>query len=236
MTKTRIIYFLFLIITLNLLYGQDKVNLEKNRKIEIEAKKNNVDVKEKLYKKMSLEEKISYETFETAFLGYEKIDKSENKLLTIVDFSKPSNVERFFVLNLEDEEILYSTYVAHGMKSGELMAVSFSNTSKSKKSSPGFYITENIYNGKNGYSMRLEGLEKGINDNAKKRLIVVHGAAYANPNPNGYRLGRSFGCLTLPTKINKEVVDAIKDGSVLYIHTNNPEYKNKSNFLKTTNI
>ena len=233
MKNRKKIFLVCFIIALNLLYGQDKVGekeYKKNQEIEKEKEQNDLKGEEKLYKKMDLKSKISYDAFKIAVLGYNSIIKNDKKLLTIVDFTKPSNEERFFVLDLEKEEILYETYVAHGMKSGEMMAQNFSNVRSSNKSSPGFYLTENIYNGRNGYSMRLEGLEKGINDNAKDRAIVVHGAKYANPTKNGERLGRSFGCLALPTEVNQEIVDTIKNGSIIYVHTNNKDYVSKSQF------
>ena len=98
-----------------------------------------------------------------------------------MDFSRPSTEERMYVLDLENKEILFKSYVSHGKNTGDLYAENFSNVAESNKSSLGFYMTEAPYKGSNGYSLRLAGLEKGINDNAMKRNIVVHGADYANP-------------------------------------------------------
>lgn len=123
-------------------------------------------------------------------------------------------------------------FFAHGKNSGENYATSFSNAVGSYKSSLGFYLTGSTYRGKNGYSLLLDGLEKGINDCARERAIVVHGAAYANPSVcRGGRLGRSFGCPALPQALTKPIINTIKGGSVLFIYANNKEYMAKSTIL-----
>lgn len=202
----------------------------------ISKSSNNIleDEAEKIYKEMKLEDKISLNAFKIAFNGYSKIDKKSKPVLTVVDFSKPSTKERFFVLDLSKKRILFSTHVAHGRNSGENMATSFSNRVNSYQSSPGFYLTENTYMGGNGYSLVLDGLEKGINDKAKERYIVIHGAKYANPVPGAARLGRSLGCPALPTALNRPIIDSIKNGSVVYIHTELPQYTLNSSFVERT--
>ena len=192
------------------------------------------DEAEQLYKEMKLENKISLNAFKIAFNGYSKIEKKAKPVLTVIDFSKPSTKERFFVLDLSKKKILFSSHVAHGKNSGENMATSFSNKVGSYQSSPGFYLTENTYMGGNGYSLVLNGLEKGINDKAKERYVVIHGAKYANPVSGAARLGRSYGCPALPTALNKPIIDSIKNGSVLYIHTELPQYTMKSSFVQRT--
>ena len=143
--------------------------------------------------------------------------------------------KQLYVFDIDKKELLYSSVVSHGKNSGENYATSFSNQTGSYKSSLGFYLTENTYQGKNGYSLILNGLEKGINDKAKERAIVVHGAAYANPSviASG-RLGRSFGCPALPQTVTKPIINTIKDGSVMFIYANNANYLAQSSFLKTT--
>ena len=107
------------------------------------------------------------------------------------------------------KKIFYETYVSHGVNTGNLNATKFSNRVNSKKSSLGFFLTNETYFGSNGYSLRLDGLEPGINNNARKRTIVIHGAKYANPDfiKKTGRLGRSWGCPALPLGLNKEILD-----------------------------
>ena len=150
----------------------------------------------------------------------------------MIDFTKPSTEKRLFVFDMEQKKMLYSSVVSHGKNSGENYATSFSNEVGSYKSSLGFYLTGNTYQGRNGYSLLLDGLEKGINDRARERAIVVHGAAYANPSVcKSGRLGRSFGCPALPQALTKPIINTIKGGSVLFIYANNKEYMAKSSIL-----
>lgn len=142
-----------------------------------------------------------------------------DSLLVLIDFSQVSDSKRLYVFDLKNEKIIKNTYVAHGMQSGVEVAESFSNNWLSYKSSLGLYITAETYEGKHGYSLRLDGLSKDVNDNARKRAIVIHGASYVSEDfieQNG-RLGRSFGCPALPMNETKEIIDLIKDGTCLYI-------------------
>lgn len=185
------------------------------------------------YNELELNGKVSFAAFLNAIAGMKQIKNTNTNILTIVDFTKPSTEERMYVLDLEEKKILLSTHVSHGRGTGGLYAQKFSNRDGSYQSSPGFFLTGNIYNGINGDSLELYGLEKGINDNAKKRNIVIHGADYANPKfivKNG-RLGRSKGCLAVPFSINKELIDTIAGGTVCYVHIekyNNREVINLS--------
>lgn len=166
--------------------------------------------------------------------GFEKVTGLKNKkIITIIDFSKPSVQERFFVIDLDNKQVLYKTLVAHGKNSGENDAESFSNDSKSLKSCLGFFLTAETYIGKHGYSLRLDGLEPGINDNARNRTIVIHGADYVSKvfaNQHG-RLGRSWGCPALPINFSKEIIDKISNGSCLFIFADNHEYLKVSKIL-----
>ena len=169
----------------------------------------------------------------------ESLPTSRNRdVLTLIDFSLPSTVERFFVFDMARRRLLFSSVVAHGKNSGENYATSFSNEYGSYKSSLGFYLTGSTYQGSNGYSLLLDGLEKGINDRARERAIVVHGAAYADPSvaSRGGRLGRSFGCPALPQKLSRPIIDAIKDGSVMYIYAPTPEYLAQSTVLNASDL
>lgn len=174
----------------------------------------------------------SHNTFDAAMKGYEKLKQKEkfNHILTIIDFSLSSNKKRMWVINLETKKVLFHDLVAHGKNSGNEFAKQFSNIPKSNKSSLGFYKTEGTYHGKHGYSLNLMGLEKGINNNAKQRRIVMHGAAYVSKEfAEKYgRLGRSFGCPSIPMSIYKQVIDAIKGGSCLFIYHPNKEYWEKT--------
>lgn len=148
-----------------------------------------------LYQECGLETILSFDIFRYAMTGLERIKKLQNKkIITIIDFSKPSTQDRFFVIDLEHKLILYKSLVAHGKNSGENIAVSFSNDPESLKSCLGFFLTAETFTGKHGYSLRLDGLEPGINDNARRRTIVVHGAGYVSAafaRQHG-RLGRSW--------------------------------------------
>lgn len=186
-----------------------------------------------LYEELELDGRVSRNAFQQAITGYYKIDNRRKEILTLIDFSKASTEERLFVIDMKQHKLLFSSVVAHGRNSGENYATSFSNKSGSYKSSLGFYLTNETYNGSNGYSLRLDGLEKGINDNARERAIVMHGAAYAHPSTAcSGRLGRSFGCPAIPPALTRPIIDTIKDGSVMFIYAPQKEYMAKSNFLK----
>ena len=186
------------------------------------TKENNQFYARNLYNEMKLNGLINYQAFSQAIDGFNKTKNKEKNILTIVDFSLPSTEKRMFVLDLDKKAILLQSYVAHGKNTGDLYAKSFSNKSNSNKSSVGLFLTEGSYNGRNGYSLRLNGLEKGVNDNAKKRNIVVHGADYANPKfiETSGRLGRSLGCFAVPESVNAEIINTIKGKSILYVYSN----------------
>ncbi len=182
---------------------------------------------------------LSYEAYKLAVRGLEKL-KTEgqllnNNILTIIDFTQSSNHKRMYVIDLYKKTLLYNTYVAHGRNTGGEYAEKFSNTSGSFMSSLGFYITQNIAIGpKVGLSVILKGIEKGINDKAQQREIIVHGADYATESfiqKNG-RLGRSYGCPSLPPEMIQPVAETIKGGSCLFIYKNDRQYLHESQILK----
>ena len=187
-----------------------------------------------LYDDLELRNEVSFEAFQQAVTGYNKIEV-QKPILTLIDFSKASIEERFYVIDMNEKKILFKSHVAHGRNSGANYATSFSNEKGSYQSSLGFYLTENTYQGKNGLSLVLDGLEKGINDNAKTRAVVIHGADYCNPQQAIFmgRLGRSFGCPALPKELNKPIIETIKDGSLIYIYSesHNEKYLEKSSVL-----
>ncbi|MEG2332805.1 MAG: murein L,D-transpeptidase catalytic domain family protein [Bacteroides sp.] len=194
---------------------------------------------EQLFEEMQLGGIVNFIAFREAVAGYHRIKQKSKPIMTLIDFTKPSTEKRLFVFDMEKKAMIFSSVVSHGRNSGANYATSFSNENGSYKSSLGFYLTENTYQGKNGYSLVLNGLEQGINDHAKERAIVMHGAAYANPSTIASgRLGRSLGCPALPQALAKPVIDTIKKGSVLFIYANNAEYMAKSSILprRTNNI
>ncbi len=177
-----------------------------------------------------------FESFSKAFEGYEQLKlqgKVENEVLTIVDFSLSSSEERMWVIDMTTKVVLLQTLVAHGRNSGNDIANSFSNKSESYQSSLGFYLTGEVYQGKHGMSLRLDGQEYGINDNARDRAVVIHGADYVSESfvkANG-RLGRSQGCPAVSYKVHKELIQLIKDKSVLFIYHPSRNYVAKSKLV-----
>lgn len=173
-----------------------------------------------MYHVMGLDSVVCWEAFRQAVTGYRHIEGKKKEVLTLIDFTKPSTEERLYMIDMKSRKLMLTSLVAHGRNSGGNYATSFSNQSGSYKSSLGFYLTSTTYNGKNGYSLILDGLDKGVNDNARARAIVVHGAPYANPSviARGGRLGRSLGCPALPEKNSRQIIDLIKGGSVLFIY------------------
>lgn len=175
-------------------------------------------------------------SFKSALTGYAKLvdeGKIKNELLTIVDFSLSSDKKRMWILDMTTNEVLYHTYVAHGRNTGGKMATKFSNKSNSFQSSLGFYVTAETYYGKNGLSLFIDGMEEGINSNARNRYVVMHGAAYANPDfiEKTGRLGRSLGCPAIPQALTKEVIELIKGESALFIYHPNKEYAKNSKYV-----
>lgn len=181
-----------------------------------------------------LDRLLSFDVFSAALNGYIKTEKIRKKnILTIIDFSKPSTDKRCFIIDIDKRKLLYNCLVAHGRNSGDNNATNFSNEPESLKSSLGFYLTAETYSGKHGYSLRLDGLEKNINDNARPREIVIHGADYVSKDfiDKHGRLGRSWGCPALPLEISKEVIDKISNGSCLFIYGRDNTYFKNSAFI-----
>lgn len=195
-----------------------------------------------LYNDLQLADlELSQDAFNLAVRGFRKMMSlgtlQNTDILSIVDFSLPSNKKRLFVIDVTNGKLLFNTYVAHGRNSGKDIANSFSNRANSFKSSLGFYVTGDTYMGDNGYSLRLQGKEKGINDNAYKRKIVMHGASYvseASIEENGGFLGRSLGCPAVPEELSKDIIDTIQNGSCLFIYKPNKQYIAKSSLLHSS--
>lgn len=179
---------------------------------------------------------LSQQAFDFAKKGFDKLLEEgkliNDSIISIVDFSQPSNKKRLFVLDLKNYKVLFNTFVAHGRNTGREQATYFSNQNASYMSSPGFYITAETYEGKNGYSLKLEGLERGINDNAWERGIVVHGAPYVSQdfvNAQGY-IGRSQGCPAVPVQLSRPIINTIKGGTCMFIY--HPSYISHSPVLR----
>jgi len=151
-------------------------------------------------------------------------------VLSIIDFSRPSTDKRLYVLDMTNGVVLFNTLVAHGRNSGKLLATRFSNRVNSFMSSLGFYITGDPFIGTHGYSLRLEGIEKGWNDNASNRRIIMHPADYVSEDHIrqwGY-LGRSEGCPAIPEELDRAIIDSIRGGSCLFIYSPNNKYLQRS--------
>jgi hypothetical protein len=179
----------------------------------------------------------SSHVLQTALAGYKYLLDSQSinrpEVITIIDFSLPSDRERLWVLDIINKKVLYYCLVSHGRNSGDLNAESFSNVPGSYASSPGFYSTGETYQGKHGLSLTLDGLETNINDNARIRTIVIHGAGYVSSEfiSRHGRLGRSQGCPAVPADQSKEIINTIKGGSCLFIYSSASDYTSNSKII-----
>lgn len=169
----------------------------------------------------------------TAYLKAKEKGYKSKPILTIIDYSKPSTERRLWVVDLRKDKVLFNTWVSHGKNSGNLNATSFSNERGSLKSSFGVFLTENSYVGGNGYSLRLIGLEQGINHNAYQRNIVVHGAWYVGSNviKKYGQLGRSWGCPAVSDNLARPLIDTIKGNSLVFVYSDNSKWLRNSAFL-----
>ncbi len=199
-----------------------------------------LEVADSIYNASDLDDAgLDTAAFHLAYKGYtkllQKVKVNVPDVLTIADFSKSSSQRRLYVIDMAEQKILFHTLVAHGRKSGLNYATQFSNKPESNKSSLGFYLTMGTYFGGNGYSLKLLGLEKDINDKALQRAIVLHGSDYVNNSfgaSNGF-MGRSFGCPAVPRKQAAPIINTIKNGSVLFIYHPNRQYISKSTVLNS---
>jgi hypothetical protein len=194
------------------------------------------DYVQSLYNQIN-DPELNIEALAQAIKGYSlmiyKNITSGNQVLTIIDYSLPSESPRFFIIDVSKGSILYKSLVAHGRNSGANYAVSFSNRKGSLKSSIGFFVTGETYIGKHGLSLRLNGLERNINDNAMDRAIVIHAASYVNEEfvKRYGRLGRSYGCPALPKENYENIVNTIKDKTCVFIYYPDREYLAESEII-----
>lgn len=178
-----------------------------------------------------------FEGFAEALKGYYRLKEQgmvKKEILTLIDFSLSSNTKRLWVIDLETNTILFHSLVAHGRNTGEEFATKFSNKASSFQSSLGFYATGEIYKGKHGLSLKLDGLEKGVNCNARSRAVVIHGADYVSDSfiKGNKRLGRSQGCPALPNELTMPIINTIKNQSILFIY--HPSRKSVEEIEKLT--
>ena len=194
-------------------------------KIKSKTENNSVSKNATIYNQLDANSFVlpSFDCFNLALNGFYLLKEKgliQKNIITVVDFSLSSNTKRLWVIDLEKNIILFQTLVAHGRNTGEEFAKEFSNQAESFKSSIGFYATGEIYNGKHGSSLKLDGLEKGLNDNARERAVVIHGADYVSESfiRQNKRLGRSQGCPAIPVEMNAKIINVIKDKSCLFIY------------------
>lgn len=229
-------YFLSLLLLIHIPFGFSKSSTWRTNKPSVIISSSITA----LYRQLNLDSLgLNEEAYTNAMIGFDHL-KQEGKIdnpniISIVDFTKSSAEKRLFIIDIASGQLLFNTYVAHGQNSGRAFAEKFSNKPSSLQSSLGFYETTNTYIGKNGYSLQLKGLEKGINDNANARAIVIHGAAYVSEGlvkAQGF-IGRSWGCPAIPEKLSKPIIDKIKNGSCLFIYAQDKNYLNKTSLLKS---
>ncbi|WP_332025704.1 murein L,D-transpeptidase catalytic domain family protein [Kaistella sp.] len=196
---------------------------------------------EEIFSSLSFEgiNALNPDVFSKAYLGFNNLKKAgklpeDSHLLTVCDFSLSSTQKRLWVIDLEEKKVLFNSLVAHGKNTGEEFAAKFSNTESSYQSSLGFYITENTYNGSNGYSLKLLGLDPGYNDAALQRAIVMHGADYVSENfiKSQNRIGRSWGCPAVPRALAEPIINTIKGQNCLFIYYPDERYLSKTEWLK----
>jgi hypothetical protein len=189
-----------------------------------------------LYDRMGLAKLgLSRQAMTYAYKGQQYLSSrgrlSDPDILTVCDFSQPSGNKRMYILDLKNSRVLLHTYVAHGRNSGKTYATRFSNRPESLQSSLGFYVTRSTYYGEHGLSLRLSGLEKGFNDKAESRAVVVHGAEYIGTGRSAGFMGRSFGCPAVPQNLAPRVINLIKEGTCLFIYHPSKRYLHGSRIL-----
>lgn len=179
--------------------------------------------------------KLNRKVLKLALTAYKKAAAKgavRKPVLTVIDYSLPSNKQRMWVFDLGREKLLYNTYVAHGRNSGMDKPTHFSNAFSSKQTSLGTFVTRDTYIGSKGYSLNLQGLERGFNDNALNRRVVIHGAWYVEPDfiRKAGHAGRSWGCPSIAQTLAKPVINTIKGGSVLFAYYPDRNYLSHTGF------
>jgi len=180
--------------------------------------------------------KINPHALQTALTALRNVRASgarvRSDVLMVIDFTKPSTEKRLWVLDLIHTRVLFREFVAHGKNSGDTRAVRFSNEPGSLMSSLGVFLTGDTYLGKHGLSLRLQGLEKGFNDNSVERAIVIHGADYVSENAirREGRIGRSWGCPAVRSEISRQLIETVRDGALLLAYYPDSSWLRTSKF------
>ena len=196
-----------------------------------------------IYNQIGLAEyDLSYEIFRYAMTGYYAMKQegklNDRNLLTIIDFTKSSNQRRFYTIDLDKNALKFFTYTSHGKNTGDVRAAQFSNRVNSNQSSLGFYITGETYIGSKGFSLKLDGQDGNYNDKMRERGVVIHSADYVSESwiKRYGRLGRSFGCPALSKDLFREVIDVIKNKTLVFAYYNDQQYLNSSSHLNTESL
>lgn len=245
MTKAQVVVSV-MFVALSVSFGFQKItpllNNQPNTRDTLSVKKDSALLAKPewitLYDSLDLKKQgLSETAFFYAWYGFQKM-KLGKQIMAIADFSQSSCKKRLYVIDLLKKKLILNTFVAHGRNSGQEYAKNFSNDNSSYQSSLGFYRTLGTYQGKHGLSLRLEGLEKGINDRAYERAIVMHGADYVSESfiKNTGRLGRSQGCPAVSIADSKKLIQLLYDGAGLFIYSQNPGYLKKSPLLSGVNL
>jgi hypothetical protein len=193
-----------------------------------------------LYTEMQLGDSgMNEKALEYALRGYHQLLKrhllKKTTVMSVCDLSQSSASKRMYVIDLQNRRLLYRTYVSHGMGSGREYASSFSNVPDSYKTSLGFYIPRNAYVGSNGLSLRIDGVERGFNDLARDRDIVIHGANFVSErilHKYGV-MGTSFGCPAVPEEMAPEIIPVLKNGTCFFIYYPSKRYLTASRVLNS---
>jgi hypothetical protein len=201
------------------------------------------DSLQSLYNGIGLEKYgLSFEVFRYGMVGFYSL-KHEGKLsgkqvVSIIDFTKKSTEKRFYTIDLANQKVIFHSLVSHGKNTGENEAKAFSNVPNSNQSSLGFYVTGETYSGSKGYSLRLDGMDNGINDKMRERAVVMHDAEYVSDSwiQKYGRLGRSQGCPALPKGVARKVIDTIKDKTMIFAYYKDDALLTASNYLKVNNL
>ncbi|MGC3943512.1 MAG: murein L,D-transpeptidase catalytic domain family protein [Chryseolinea sp.] len=196
-----------------------------------------------LYRAIRLEDyNLSYKVFKYAMTGYFNLNQQgklgDKKMISIIDFTKKSTLKRFYTIDLEALAVKFFTYVSHGKNTGENEAKSFSNVVHSNQSSLGFYVTGETYVGSKGYSLKLDGMEKGYNDRIRERAVVIHNAEYVSEAwiKKYGRLGRSQGCPALPVELGKKIIDVVKEKTMVFAYFDDEQYLRSSSILDASHL
>lgn len=175
---------------------------------------------------------IDRNVFKLALKAYDKVKSQghDKRYLAVIDYSLPSTIPRFWIIDMQTKMLNSHTHVAHGVKSGQRYASKFSNAIDSKMSSLGVFITGKIYYGAWGRSLNMHGLEPGFNSNAYQRRIVIHDAPYVQPSTHA-PLGRSWGCLALSRKVGQKIISTLAEGAVIFAYYPDADWLNNSRFI-----